>query len=211
MRIIALLVLALAAHASAAFAQTSSTEKTLAGWMKTFATGAINADDAFEAPDYLGDLTETAARDELKKALAARGMTNAGADATDILTFSVNVDAPKPKGPKPLPKSPVRLQGVDDDPTDNIHDPEVRPYISLDSKKPVRIAPPELKVTIIARRGDERVWSGYAGAALQGASREEAARALVRALAEKLGEASDVADAAFDLAGRSPVTEVVAN
>lgn len=209
MRIFALLACVLAAHASAAVAQTPATEKTLTGWMKTFATGAVSDDDAFEAPDYLGDFTEAAARDELKKALLARGMANADAETAGVLTFSVNVDAPKPKGRKPLPKSPVRLEGVDNDPTDNIHDPEVRPYITLDPKKPAKIAPPELKVTIIARRGDDRVWAGYAGAAIDGASREEAARALVKALVEKLGEASDVPDAAFDLAGRSPIAEIV--
>jgi hypothetical protein len=211
MRFFAAFACILAAHAPAAIAQVPPAGTPLAGWMKTFATGEIGADDPFEAPDYLGDLTEAAARDELKKALLARGLTNADAPMTDILTFSVKVEAPKPKGPKPLPKSPVRLQGVDDDPTDNIHDPEVRPYITLDPKKPAKTAAPELKVTILARRGDERVWTGYAGAALEGASRENVARALVRALVDKLGEASDVPDAAFDLSGQGPVSEIVRN
>lgn len=191
-----------------ASADSSGIEKTATGWIKAFALAPVAQGAAFEAPDYAGSLLESAGREEMKRRLAAMGFVESGEGDEGLLTFSIRIDQPKPKV-KGLPQSPVRLEGVDDDPTDNIHDPEVRPYIALPSgKKPSAAPAPSIEVTIYARRGGERVWSGYAGAPMIGASREEIARGLVRALIARLGETADLREVAIDLApdaGEAPI------
>lgn len=179
------------------------------GWLKSFSTGAMNAGDAFEAPDYQGSLIEQAVRTDLASKLEAIGYRQADGDADGLLTFSIRVDEPGPSVKK-LPRSPVRLEGIDNDPTDNINDPEVRPYIELGSPKKPRETVPEITVTIYARRGAERVWSGYAAAALYGGGREEIARSLVAALLDHLGRSADIEDAEFPLPAdglRTPTKE----
>ncbi|MFZ5616955.1 MAG: hypothetical protein ACOZAA_06510 [Pseudomonadota bacterium] len=180
-------------------ADSGEIEKTTTGWVKAFALAPVARGGPFEAPDYAGSLLESSGRKEMKRRLAAMGFVESAAGA-DLLTFSIRIEEPKPKA-KGLPQSPVRLEGVDDDPTDNIHDPEVRPYIALPSgKKPSAAPAPSIEVTIYARRGGERVWSGYAGAPMNGASRAETAHGLVRALIAHFGETADLPEISIELA-----------
>lgn len=65
----------------------------------------------------------------------------------------------------------------------------MRPYIALSTGDAAAPAPPMIEVRIYARRGDRRIWSGYAGApADAGDSREQTAIALTRALLAYFGE-----------------------
>jgi hypothetical protein len=188
---------------------TRDTTQTVAGWIKTFAAEPIEAGAPFEAPDYLGTLIEAAVRGDLEQRLAAMGFNPAPAESDGLITLSVSITEPKPKT-RGLPKSPVRLEGVDNDPTDNIHDPEVRPYIALAEGKPPPPSTPMIKVTLYARRGDTRVWSGYAGAPAIGGSREEIARSLAAALIAHFGQTADLPDTEIALtaaAGELPILE----
>lgn len=168
-------------------------------WIKTFAAEPIAAGSPFETPDYLGSLTEAAVRKDLEQWLAALGFEPAAADSARLITLSVSVTEPKPKT-KGLPKSPVRLESVDTDPTDNIHDPEVRPYIAFPEGRKPPPATPMIKVTLYARRGDTRLWSGYAAAPATGASREEIARSLAAALIAHFGQTVDLPETEIALA-----------
>lgn len=178
------------------------------GWIKTFAVEPVPAEGAgapFETPDYLGSLIEGRVRAAMREALLAQGYGEAAPGAEGLVTLSVRVSEPKPKGRKGLSKSPIRLEGVDNDPTDNIRHPEVRPYIALSNEKDAAPAPPMIEVTVYARRGDQRIWSGYAGApADAGDSREQTAVALSRALLAHFGETVDLPEAEIPLA---PATE----
>lgn len=169
------------------------------GWLRTFAAEPVAAGAPFEAPDYLGSLVEAAARIELREALIGKGFKEAPAESEGLITLSITVKEPRPKA-KGLPQSPIRLEGVDSDPTDNIHDPEVRPFIALPSGKKADAAAPSVEVTIYARRGDRRIWSGFAGApAAAGVGREEIARGLAAALIDHFGETIDLPEAAITL------------
>jgi hypothetical protein len=203
MRKMALLA-SIAASLSAASAEPGGDagERRVNGWLKTFATAPAPAPAPFEAPDYHASLIEKAAREMMKGRLEARGYVPAGAAAADLLTFSVAVDAPKPQGAKPLPKSPVQIASEDRNPFDNIYDPELRPEIVFDDFEKPDPAAPEMSVTIYARRGDARVWSGYAGARLGGArlgdaSREAIAQGLVAALIDHFGDSVDLGATEF--------------
>jgi hypothetical protein len=185
-------------------------ERKTVGWIKAFAAEPVAAGASFEAPDYLGSVTEQAVREEIQQRLSAKGFKPAPAGSASLITVSVSVTEPKPKT-RGLPKSPVRLEGVDRDPTDNIHDPEVRPYIAFPAGKPAPAATPEIKVTLYARRGDTRIWSGYAGAPAIGASREDIARSLGAALIEHFGQTADLPEAEIALApdaAASPIVEL---
>ncbi|MEK7264857.1 MAG: hypothetical protein AAB227_02050 [Pseudomonadota bacterium] len=211
--IAALLVAAASPPVNAALAEPAEASAGAAplahGWIKSFAIEPIAASPGearapFEAPDYLGTLIEGAARAAMRGALLEQGYKEAGPDSEGLITFSVSVSEPKPKGPKGLPKSPIRLEGVDDDPTDNIRHPEVRPYIALSGEKAPTSAPPAIEVTIYARRDRRRIWSGYAGApADAGDSREEIAVALAQALLAHFGETVDLPEAEIPL-GAAP-------
>lgn len=169
------------------------------GWLRTFAAEPVAPGAPFEAPDYLGSLVEAAARIELREALVDKGFKEAPAGSEGLMTLSVTVKEPKPRA-KGLPQSPIRLEGVDSDPTDNIHDPEVRPFIALPSGKKADAAAPSVEVTIYARRGDRRIWSGFAGApVMAGAGREEIARGLAAALIDHFGETIDLPETAITL------------
>ncbi len=201
---IALIIAALWAGAALAGtppAADAAPKRETPGWLKTFTTEPVAAGASFEAPDYLGSLVEAAARAALKEALIGKGFKEAAADSEGLVTLSVTVKEPKPKA-KGLPQSPIRLEGVDSDPTDNIHDPEVRPFIALPTgKKAADAAAPSIEVTIYARRGDQRIWSGFAGAPVSaGAGREEIARGLAAALIDHFGETIDLPEAAITLA-----------
>lgn len=199
--------------AAAAAAQTASTlpsateaaphqgaERRIAdGWLKTFATEPIEPGASFETPDYFGSLIETNVRAAMRRALLGKGYVEEGS-GDDLVTLSVSVSEPKPKsGAKGLPRSPIQLEGVDTDPTDNIHDPEVRPVIALQAGKKTPTATPEIEVTIYARRGDRRIWSGYAGAPATGGTREQLALGLANALLAHFGETLDVPEAEIAL------------
>ena len=196
------------ASAMAPAPETPTTQATPAapvarGWIKTFAVEPLTATGTrapFETPDYLGSLTEGRARAAMREALIAQGYSEAAPGAEGLITLSVAVNEPKPKGRKGLPKSPIRLEGVDNDPTDNIRHPEVRPYIALSPEDAAAPAPPMIEVRIYARRGDRRIWSGYAGApADAGDSREQTAIALTRALLAYFGESVDLPAAEIPL------------
>lgn len=208
--IIAMLLAAAEPQGAAAPAESAKTGteagRVAHGWIKAFAAEPLAPDagaagERFEAPDYLGTLIEGRAREAMRQALLAQGFAEGGPDSEGLITMSVSVREPKPKGPKGLPKSPLRLEGVDNDPTDNIRDPEVRPYFALPGGKAAPSAPPAIEVTIYARRGDTRIWSGYAGApADAGESREQTALALTRALLAHFGDAVDLPQAEIPLA-----------
>lgn len=168
------------------------------GWLKTFAAAPIDASARFDAPDYFGSVVEEEARKAMRASLLARGLSAAETDDPAALAFSVHVDEPKPASKRP-PKSRLRLESVETDPTDNIRDPEVRPFISFGPNERAAPATPMIAVTIYARRGDERVWSGYAAAAPDGAGRAVVARALTEALVARFGESVDIPDFSLSL------------
>lgn len=175
-------------------------ERIAGGWLKTFASEAIEPGAPFEAPDYLGSLVETSARAAMRRALQGKGFIERAPGGGDLITLSVAVKEPKPKsGAKPLPQSPIRLEGVDSDPTDNIRDPEVRPVITLPTGRKAPAATPSIEVTIYARRGDRRIWSGYAGAPANAGSREQVAVGLANALLAHFGETVDLPQAEIAL------------
>ena len=201
-------VLAFAAALPAFAAAEPAEERSVVAWMKTFAAAPVDAGAAFEAPDYHGSLIEAAARRAMSERLAALGYQEDAA-ASGPLTLSVSVTAPPPKGRKGLPQSPIRIASEDIDPFDNIHDPELRAeWVNLPkgSRRPGRAA---LRVTIYARRGDERVWAVYAGADLDGASREDVAAALASALIDHFGESADIESAAVALPAGAPAITIV--
>jgi hypothetical protein len=178
----------------------SAEARVAGGWLKTFATEPIEPGASFETPDYFGSLTETSVRAAMRRALLDMGFVEEGSSGGDIVTISVAVSEPKPKsGAKGLPRSPIRLEGVDSDPTDNIHDPEVRPMIAIPTGKKAPSAAPQIEVTIYARRGDRRIWSGYAGAPANGGSREQLALGLASALLAHFGETINVPEAEIAL------------
>ncbi len=177
--------------------------ETRSGWLKTFAAAPIDTGARFEAPDYFGSLVEEEARKAMRAGLLARGLLAAETDDPAALAFSVHVDEPKPASKRP-PKSRLRLESVETDPTDNIRDPEVRPFISFGPSERNAPATPMIAVTIYARRGDERVWSGYAAAAPDGAGRAAIARALTDALIARFGESVDIPDFSLTLPASAP-------
>lgn len=175
-------------------------ERIAGGWIKTFASEAIEPGAPFEAPDYLGSLVETSVRAAMRRALEGKGFIEQAPGGGDLITLSVAVKEPKPKsGAKPLPQSPIRLEGVDSDPTDNIRDPEVRPFIAIPTGKKAPAATPSIEVTIYARRGDRRIWSGYAGAPANAGGREQLAVGLANALLAHFGETVDLPQAEIAL------------
>lgn len=188
--------------------ETGSNERAVSGWIKSFAAGPVEPSAAFETPEYLGSLIEAAARDELRQALIGMGLVESGADTADLLTFSIKVKEPGPKEKKRR-QSPLRLESVDDDPTDNINDPEIRPVIALPTGNKAKEQVPSIEVTIYARRGSARVWSGYAGAPAAGASREDLVRGISRALIAHFGKTVDLPNAEMPLAQKpaTPVSE----
>lgn len=172
--------------------------ETRSGWLKTFAAAPIDAGERFDAPDYYGSLVEVEARKAMRAGLLARGLSAAETDDPRALAFSVHVEEPKPASKRP-PTSRLRLESVETDPTDNIRDPEVRPFISFGPSERAVAATPMIAVTIYARRGGERVWSGYAAAAPDGAGRAAVARALTDALVARFGESVDIPDFSLTL------------
>ena len=60
-----------------------------------------------------------------------------------------------------------------------------------------------------ARRGEERVWSGYAGAPAGAASREEIAGGLVAALINHFGDSVRLDSAPFTLAETAPAIRII--
>jgi len=202
-----------AAHAVANDAiANDATEITTAktGWIKTFATAPVEPGAEFETPDFHTTLIETAARNELAARLVTHGYARSdeGEGDDERLTFSVSVEAPGPKGHKPLPKSPVQISSYDRDLTDNINDQKVYAEI-VDLPRRTADAPPEIRVTIYARRGETRFWSGYAGAPAGGASREEIARGLVAALVDYFGASVDLPRISIPLTAHAPAVQIV--
>ncbi|HBK90738.1 MAG TPA: hypothetical protein DDZ68_03600 [Parvularcula sp.] len=169
----------------------ASAHEVRSGWLKAFAAAPIEMGARYDAPDFYGSLVESEAREAMRAGLIARGLSAAEADDPAALIFSVRVEEPKPASKRP-PKSRLRLESVETDPTDNIRDPEVRPFLSLGPNERAVAERPMIAVTIYARRGDERVWSGYAGAPLNGASCAAVVRALTAALVARIGENADI-------------------
>ena len=135
-------------------------ETSRTAWIKTFAAAPIEAQARFEAPDYHGTLIEAAARRLMRDALEARGYRAAGADdGDDILTLSIDVETPAPQGRRPLPKAPIRITSQDRIPGDNIYDPKIDLEFAPPPRKRAGAAR-EIRVTIYARSGEKRVWSG---------------------------------------------------
>lgn len=183
-------------------------EARTAGWIRTFAAAPVDTSEAFEAPDFHGTLIEDAARRIMIERLEARGFQLAPSANDARLTFSVSVETPGPKGRKPLPKSPIQISSYDRDPTDTINDPKL--YAEwVDHPRTQPKDAPQIRVTVYARRGGERVWSGYAGAPAGGASREEIAGGLVAALIDYFGESVDLTDAVFTLAETAPAVRII--
>jgi hypothetical protein len=166
-------------------------------WLKTFASAPVDAGAPFLAPDYYGSLIEGEARASMRDRLLAHGLLAAATDDPDAIAFSIKVEEPKPALKRP-PKSRLQLESIETDPTDNIRDPEVRPVILLGPRARAVGVTPMIAVTIYARRGDERLWSGYAAAPSGGAARAAIARALTEALIDRYGESVDIPE--FSLA-----------
>ena len=204
-RLIAMAIAVLAIGLSAGAAEISGDADRLRieGWIKTFSTGPAQM-AGFEAPDYHASLIEQAARKAMVERLEARGFEPVAESAAERVTFSVSVKAPKPKGRRPLPKSPVRIASEDRNPFDNIYDPELRPEFVYGVPKTSDPAAPVISVVIYARRGDERIWSGYAGAPLGAAGREAIVRSLVGALIDHFGDTIDQETAEFFIPADAP-------
>lgn len=181
--------------------------ETRSGWLKTFAAAPVDADARFDAPDFYSTLVEEEARKAMRAGLIARGLAASETNDPGALAFSVHVEEPKPASKRP-PKSRLRLESVETDPTDNIRDPEVRPFISFGPKERAALSKPVIAVTIYARRGDDRVWSGYAAAAPDGASRAAVARALTEALIARFGESVDIPEFSLTLPASAPESPV---
>ncbi|MEZ5893454.1 MAG: hypothetical protein R3C58_10000 [Parvularculaceae bacterium] len=180
------------------------------GWVKTYAAAPLDENTPFEAPDYHGSLIEASARGIVKERLLDLGFREVDAADDNALTISVSVKAPEPKGRKPLPKSPIQIASEDRNPFDNIYDPELRAeWVDVEKRRKGLNGADELTVTIYARRGDERIWSGYAGAALDGGSREDVANGLVQALLEHFGASAAIANAPISLAGSAPAITII--
>ena len=179
-----------------------------AGWIRTFAAAPVDTGETFEAPDFHGTLIEDAARRILIERLETRGFQPAPSASAARLTFSVNVETPGPKGRKPLPKSPIQISSYDRDPTDTINDPKLyAEWVDLPRNEPKDA--PQIRVTVYARRGEERVWSGYAGAPAGAASREEIAGGLVAALINHFGDSVRLDSAPFTLAETAPAIRII--
>lgn len=181
------------------------------GWLKTFAAAPIDAGARFDAPDYYGSLVEEEARQAMRAGLLAQGLLAAEPGDANAIIFSIRVDEPKPATKRP-PQSRLRLESVETDPTDNIRDPEVRPFISLGpSERAGAAATPMIAVTIYARRGDARIWSGYAAAPPDGAGRAALARALAGALVDRFGESADIPQLSLTPPAAEPGADPVQN
>lgn len=172
-----------------------------AGWIKTFAyaPGArtIAPDDAvIYMPSVQETVLEADVRLALRSALEAQGFEvterSPAAEGAVVLSYSVEVSDDFERSP---PQSPLRFAPPLSDPLrdDRIGrtDPLPREFepetVYFDPAVNKQAGGRAVRLVVYASRGDERLWGGFAAAAIGPNGRRTTAEAMARAIVERIG------------------------
>lgn len=173
------------------------------GWLRAYATEALPPDLLLAVPAYYESALESELRAAIEEMLTQRGVETVEDPETTPYRLTYSAEVRTPEGNKGLPQSRLRIAPDSENrldlgaqrllaPSDSF-----RPGVALGPAPETIVRGPALRISIYVVNGDERVWSGFAEAALGDNRRGDVARVLTSGLMRHWGENAEFDNAHF--------------